>query len=164
MLRIDVIALVDGNIIHILIVGTEYQNRSFLGNMCEKTNWAILRRHGIDVYAGAPGCIYIDTGSNFKSTKFKDNECAMGTIVQIAHTKSHYRIGMVEKNLTCLRAVHKMLQMILPYTAKEDRLSMAYRAINDAPNSDTIISFKTLVYEIYPKISGARDRGTILEK
>jgi len=41
---------------------------------------------------------------------------------------------------------------------------MAFRAINDSPNSDTGICPTTLVFGIYPKIPGAGHRGTMAQR
>lgn len=128
------------------------------------TAWRLLRKFWVDVYARAPDYISTDAGTNLNSAGFKDRALLMGSIVKIVPTEAHERIGLVERSHAVLRKIYEKLRIDLPHINCDDRLSMAFRAINDAPNSDTGISPTTLVFGVYPKIHGGGLRGTMLQR
>ncbi len=98
VLQIDGVNLVHGNVLHVTDVGTGFQNGSFINKMDAETAWKMLRRRWINAYTGAPDYIHTDAESNFNSEVFKKNANAMCTIVKIAPTEGHDRIGVVERS------------------------------------------------------------------
>lgn len=60
--------------------------------------------------------------------------------------------------------MYEKLKLDIPNLNKEDRFSMEFRAINDAPNSATGVFTTTLVFGVYPKIPGAEHRGSFAER
>jgi len=161
---IDVAKLSDGNVLHAIDLGTGFQSGTFISQMDGSTAWRMLRKCWINIYAGAPDVIHTDAGTNFNSKEFKDRASEMGSIVKIAPTEGHERIGTIERSHATLRAIYDKLRIDLPSMRKEERLSMSFRAINDVPNAETGISPTTLVFGVFPKIPGAGHRGDVAKR
>lgn len=164
IIQIDVVNLVHGNVLHIIDVGTRFQNGGFITKMDAECAWRSLRKFWIDVYAGAPDYVHTDAGTNFNSAEFMNKVEALGTIIRIAPTEGHDRIGIVERSHAYLKTVYSKLCIDLPDVSREDRLSMSFRAINDSPCSDTGVSPTTLVFGVYPKIPGGGARGSMMQR
>ena len=84
----------------------------------------------------------------------------LDTIVKIAPTEVHERIGKVERAHSLLRRVYSKLKLDLPRITKFDRLSLTFRAINDSPSPNSGVSPTALVFGVHPKIPGGGNRGT----
>ena len=139
-LQVDVVKLSDGYVVHVVGVGTKFQNGSFTNRMDAKTAWWMLRNCWIDVYAGAPDYVYAHAGTNFDSDEFKENARRIGNFLRIALTEGHERIDMVEWSHAQLRAVYDDLKMELKLLSRETRLAMSFRSINVIPSSRTAVS------------------------
>lgn len=63
-----------------------------------------------------------------------------------------------------MRTVYERLQLDVPRISREEKLSMSFRAVNDAPASGAGIASTTLVYEIYPRIPGVENFGSMLNR
>lgn len=74
------------------------------------------------------------------------------------------RVGIVKRSQATMLAIYGKLRIVLARFSKEDRLSMTFRAIKDAPNSDTNICPTTLVFGIHPKIPGAGHSGSLAQR
>ncbi len=160
----DIVKLCDGNVLHILDFETKFQMGRFVSKMDAATAWKIHRRCWMDVFAGAPDIIHTDARSNFNSAEFKARADRMEIVMKIASTEAHDRVGIVERNHTQLRTIYNKICMDCPKMAKEDVMSMTFRAINDTPNSEVGICPTTMVFGIVPKIPGAGHRGTVAER
>ena len=88
----------------------------------------------------------------------------MGIVLKIAPTEAHNKIGKVERQHAVLRSIYKKLKMDLPNLSRYERLTLAFRAINDAPDSNTGISPTALVFGVHPKIPGSGPRGTMAQR
>lgn len=64
MLQLDVFTLVDSNVLHILYLGTGFQNGFFPLYLNDQTIWRMLRKHWINMYFGAPDYISSAAGTN----------------------------------------------------------------------------------------------------
>lgn len=164
VLQIDVAKLPGGNVLHIICRGTGFQQGLFLSAMTADEAWKTLRRCWINVYAGAPDYIEADAGTNFTSSEFETAANGLGIALKIAPVEAHDRVGQVERSHAVLRTVFKKITLDMPKLSKHDRLSLSFRAINDAPNSNTGISPTALVFGVFPKIPGARNRGSMAER
>lgn len=85
-------------------------------------------------------------------------------IIKSVATEAHNRIGKIERSHAILRSIYEKLKLDLPRITRDDRLSMAFRAINDAPDSVSGISPTTLVFGVHPKIPGVGHRGSVAER
>lgn len=157
ILQIDVVHLEDGNVLHVICTGTGFQQGMSLKYMSAKSAWDALRRCWTNVLAGAPDYIQTDSGSNFAAAEFKKAATHMGIIIKTVPAESHNRIGKVERAHAILRSIYQKLKVSLPRINREDHLSLAFRAINDAPNAKGI-SPTMLVFGVYPKLPGAGPR------
>lgn len=162
-LEMDVVSLCDGNVLHIICTGTGFQQGAFLNKMTAASAWKTLKQCWINVYAGAPGFIFTDAGSNFTAEEMKSAASSMGIILKSVPTEAHNRIGTIERSHAILRSIYNKLKMDLPSIRREERLSMAFRAINDAPARASGISPTMLVFGILPNIPGAGFRGSMAE-
>ncbi len=88
----------------------------------------------------------------------------MGAVVKICPAEAHVRVGRIERNHATLRSIYEELKLDLPGIRGEERRSLTFRAVNDAPNSNSGISPTTLAFRVYPKIPGAGPRGTMAEQ
>lgn len=161
---IDVVKLSDGNVLHIMCKGTKYQSGTFLKDMTTKEIWAALQRSWINLYAGAPDIIEADAATNFTSDKFESLADEFGIAIKTVPTEAHDRIGAIERQHAALRAVYEKIKPDTPLMPKSERLAMAFRALNDAPDADTGITPTTLVFGVHPKLPGSRKRGTMAER
>eukprot|EP00171_Calliarthron_tuberculosum_P014672 IDg14672t1 len=164
VLVIDVVKLIDGNVLHIVCKGTKFQSGAFINSMTTKETWSALRNSWVNLYAGAPDMVEADAGTCFTSEEFENLADEMGIVLKTMPTEAHGRIGMVERQHAYLRSIYAKLKLDTPEMSKEERLSMAFRALNDAPDTDTGISPTTLVFGIHPKIPGSKKRGTLAQR
>lgn len=88
----------------------------------------------------------------------------MGSMVRIAPTEGHGRIGLVERTHAFLKAVYDKFRIDLCALSGEERLSMAFRAVNEVPNSTTGILTTTLVFGVFPKLPGADNRVEMAQR
>ena len=164
VLQVDFAKLSNGNVLHIIDVGTKFRNGKLIYKMDAETAWKTLGRCWVDIYWVAPDITHSDGGTNFNSEELRNNAISMGIEVKIAPIKGHERVGIVERSHAQLRAEYDKLLIDLPQIVKEERLSMTFRAINDTPCSDIGIFPTTLVFGVYPKILGAGPRGTMAKR
>lgn len=127
VLRVDILIVVDGNVLHILDVDTGYHIGCFRPNMDAETSWRMMRRRGIKVYAGASNNIHFVVETNFKSRTFSNGATMFGLIVFIAPTKAHDRIGFVVRSHDCLCTAYDKLCIDLPHIRKEIQLSTSLK-------------------------------------
>lgn len=164
ILEIDVVKVDDGLVLHVICSGTGFQQGKFLRAMTSADAWKTLRQCWINVYAGAPDYLHADAGTNFVGQEFVEAAENMGMVVKIAPTEGHERIGKVERSHGVLKSVYSKLKIDLPQITKSDRLSLAFRAINDSPNSDSGISPTALVFGVHPKLPGGGNRGSYAQR
>lgn len=157
----DVDKLCDGNVFHIIDVGTSFENGCFINRRNTETAWKLLWNHWIDIYAGAPDFIYADAGTKFNSLLFREKAKATNFIMKIVPTEAHDRTGLFERSHSYLQAGYEKLRWDVPNISRKEALSMAFRAVNDAPSSGTGISPTTLVYRIFPNIPGKNIGSTL---
>ena len=163
-LEIDVVCLQDGNVLHTICSGTGFQQGRFLNDMSAAEAWNTLRRCWINVFAGAPDYIQADAGTNFTAKEFRNAADDMGIVLKVAPTEGHERIGKVERAHAILRAVYDKLKIDKPSMSREDRLSLAFRAINDSPSNESGISPTALVFGVHPKLPGSSKRGSYAQR
>lgn len=154
----------DGSVLHILDVGSGFQNGCFIRNIDAGITWRMMSRHWVDLYAGDPDYIHSEAGTNFASSTVKKSVAILGTIVRTAPTEAHDRNGLMEKSHAYFCTVYDEPRIDRPNIRKEDRPSVSFRANNDTSPSDTGIGPTTLVYVVYPKIPRAHDRGCMIER
>lgn len=114
-LQIDVVALIDGSVLHIIDIGTYFQNEGFIGKMDAGTAGRLLQKFWVDVFTGAPDYINTDTGTNFNSEQFKNQASSMWLILRIVPTEEHERIGLIEQSHAYFQNVYKKVCIDLPY-------------------------------------------------
>ena len=163
-LQLDVCKLEDGYVLHVICSGTGFQQGKFIGSMSAAEAWNTLRRCWINVYAGAPDVLVSDAGTNFASKEFGDAADSMGIVLKIVPTEAHERIGKVERSHAVLRTVYTKLKHDLPKISKDDRLSLAFRALNDTPNGETGVSPTAMVFGVHPKLPGGGNRGSYAQR
>ena len=154
IIELDVVKLEDGNVLHTICSGTGFQQGRFLKSMSAAEAWNTLRRSWINIFAGAPDYIHADAGTNFTGQVFRDAANDMGIVLKVAPTEGHERIGKIERAHAVLKSVYSKLRIDMPNIVREDRLSLAFRAINDSPTGDTGISPTALVFGVHPKLPG----------
>lgn len=123
-----------------------------------------LKRYWINVHGGALDYLMIDTSSNFITEEMKDAASRMGITVKSVPTEAHNRIGKVERSQSVLRSIYEKLKIYFPCLHREERLSLTFRAANDAPSSESGTSPTMLVFSVLPKLPGAGHRGAIAER
>ncbi len=164
-LQADIVRLSDGDVLHVICMGTGFQQGTFVRNNPSSAEvWRALRRCWINAYAGAPDFLTTDAGTNFTSKEMREAAEGMGITIKAVPTEAHNRIGKVERSHAVLRKIYEKLKMDLPASRRDDRLSLSFRAINDAPSSPGGISPTMLVFGILPKIPGAGHRGSMAER
>lgn len=152
------------NVLHIIDMGTAFQNGGFINYIDSETTYKMVLKHWVDVYERAPDYIYTGSGTSFNSVLFHEQAASMGTIVRKALTEGHDRIELVERSREYLCTVYDKLRTDLPNIKKEEKLSMAFRAINDLPSAESGISPTTSVFGVYPKIPGEAERGLVMKR
>lgn len=157
---VDVVFLPDGPALHVVDVGTSFQSAIFLSDMSAHTAWRALRRCWIDVYSGPPHWTVVDKGSNFSAAHFHREAGKLGITVREVPAEAHAEIGIVERQHAVLRKAYKAISMDCPDLCKEDRLSMAIRAVNDMAGPDGI-SATLLVFGVVPRLGILGDPGTL---
>lgn len=84
-LQIDVVNLIDGNVLHVIDIGTEFQNAGFIGKIDAGTAWKLLRIFWTDIYIlelpttsqQRPEQISIQQGSRIRHQKWVNRkDCA----------------------------------------------------------------------------------------
>lgn len=118
----------------------------------------------INTFAGAPDYIHMVAGTTVHSSVFKDRSVKYGTIVRIAPTKAHNRIGVIEKSHVYLQTVNNRLYFGLPSISNGDLLSLTFRALNYIPYSYTEICLTTQLYGMFSKILGGRGHTKMIER
>lgn len=101
---------------------------------------------------------------HFYSFTFKDRAAEHGTIVRNTPTEGHDLSGVIERSLAHFQTVYEKLYVDLPSISKEDRSSLAFRALNDTPNYYKQICPTTLVYRHFPKIPEGTARTTMFKQ
>lgn len=89
---------------------------------------------------------------------------AARVILKVVLTKKHWHVRKFKLPHAILRKVYDNLKVDLPSINREDRLSVAFRAIKNAPNSDTGISPAALVFRVHPKLTGGGKRGICAQR
>lgn len=164
ILQMDAVKLSAGYVLHIICRGTGFQQGSFLSAMTAVEAWKTIRRIWINIYAAAPDYIQTDAGTNFTGADFKNAAGSMGIIIKTVPVEAHDRVGQIERSHAVLRAVFDKISLDLPKLSKHDRLSLSFRAIKDAPHLTTGVSPTAKVFGVFPKIPGARHRGSMAER
>eukprot|EP00171_Calliarthron_tuberculosum_P004994 IDg4994t1 len=150
-LIVDIMKLSDGNVLHVMCVGTKYQLGCFLSNMTSQECWNAIRKCWINVLSGSPDIIKADAGRQFESKLFKDSAKSMGIHVEIIPTEAHHKIGLLERYHKVLRDVYEKLKLDDSSMSKELRLSNAFRCVNDSAGFDGIVP-TLLVFGSFPKL------------
>lgn len=164
VLQVDVVHLCDGNVLHVICTGTGFQQGMFINSMSADSAWRTLKQCWINFFAGAPDYLITDAGSNFTVSEIKEAADSMGIVMKTVPTEAHNQVGKIERSHAILRKVYDMLKSDVPSLRREERLSMAFRAINDAPSSSSGISPTMLVFGVHPKLPGAGFRGSYAKR
>lgn len=160
----DLVSQRHGSVLHVIDVETRFQGGGFINKLDEVSTWKHLRKVLIEVYTDASDYIFTEAGTNFISEQFKSSAKEHRTIVRVTQTKAHDRIRKVERSHAYMRTVYKELCVDLPGISREDRLSLIFRSLYDMSHVNSGICAATLVFGVYPKIHGARDRGALIQR
>lgn len=115
------------------------------------------------MYAGASEYLHTDAETNFTSEEFKSRTRELLTIVWVARTEAHNRIGKVKLCHLYMRTLYIKLCLYSACISREERLSLTFRALDDTHPTDIGIFPTTLVYGIWSKIPGAGDQGLLIK-
>lgn len=127
------------------------------------TTWRLLRKFWVDFYGGAPDYIFTHAKTNLNSAEFENRSSLKGSLVKIVSTVAQEHIELMERSHAYFRKVLEKLRIDLPHISRESFMSVAFRAINNAPISDSGIPHTTFHFGVYPKIRSAVFRGTFLQ-
>src|SRR5271168_2824690 len=144
---------IDGKpVLHTVDESTSFQAAYFLKNLTAEHTWEALRASWIDVYLGPPTLIIHDPGTNFSSDEFRGNAHLMGIDVKETPTEAHNSVGLVERYHVPLRRAFDIISKEMPELAKETRLQMAVKAVNDTAGPDGLTP-TLLVFGAFPRMS-----------
>lgn len=94
----------------------------------------------------------------------KESASQIGIIVKIVPTEAHNSIRNVESSRSVIWTTYNEIKIYLPKLRREERLSLAFRAINNVPSSDSGISPTMFVFGILPELSGAGSYGLMVKR
>lgn len=109
VLQMDGASLRYGNVLHVIDVGTSFQNGGFKNKLDAVSTWKNLSNFWIDVYAGAPDYIHTDAGTIVCYEQFNSSAEELGKIVPVVSIEAHDRIGKVVMSHAYMRTVYEQL-------------------------------------------------------
>lgn len=160
-LQVDVMKLADGNVLHVVCMGTRFQQGRFIDDMSARTAWETLRQCWINVLAGSPYLLVHDPGTNFNSKEFRNAAQDLRIVVKCLPMEAHELLGKVERSHATVHSVYQKLSIDLPDITRDEPLSLTFRALKDVPDSDTGICPTTMVFGVHPQIPGSSPRGSM---
>lgn len=149
---VDVFSLPDGQVLHLVDVGTAFQAARFLENMSAEHTWDTIRAMWIDTYVGPPAYIAHDPGTNFAAAEFRQSAKMMDTEVLQQPVEAHNSIGKIERYHVPLRRAYNIISREIPNLSKEMRLQMAVKAINDTVGPHGLVP-TLLVFGCFPRMT-----------
>lgn len=93
-LQDDLVSLIGENMLHIIDVGTGFQNGVFINDMYTSATWSMNRRVWVYVYAESTDYTTADAGTNFDSNLFRRQASSMGILVRIVRKEAHDCVGL----------------------------------------------------------------------
>ena len=103
------------------------------------------------LYLGPPNIITHNTGKNFISKEFKQYTTILGIIIRSVSVKAHNLIKIVKCYYSPFCCIYHIIIVELLDISKDMALQMAFKAINDSTDPDSLIP-TLLVFKAYPYI------------
>lgn len=137
-------------VLHIVDVGTKFQNAAFLPALDTTTIWNTFIKIWASLYVGFPESMLTDQGSVFMSKEWEYN-CESASI-ELRHTgtESHNSLGAGETYHALLRRVYQKTRHGHPSLAPDLCLSITVKAVNSTVGPDGLCP-QLLVFGIMPR-------------
>lgn len=149
---VDVVQIDGKNVLHMVDKATSLNAAGFLKNLSSAEAWRVFKLCWSLIYIGPPAYIAHDPGRNFIGPAFKQGAVEDGVTLSPQPVEAHNSIGKVERYHTPLRRAYDLFLKGFPSIAKEERLQLAVKAVNDTAGPNGLVP-TLLVFGAYPRIS-----------
>ena len=140
-------------VLHVVDAATGFQAARFIRNMSAKKTWDVLKECWIDTYLGPPDIITYDAGTNFNSTKFRNEVRLIKITYHQIPIKVYWSINKVKEYYGFIRKAYKIIiKKLSNASPKLLRLQIAIKVINNTANPNGLVP-TLLIFKAYPKIN-----------